>query len=163
MPIPTGVELFYAGIPTNGTNESQRLTVTGTPAGGSLTWTWSGQTTAAIAYNSTAAQFQALAEALSNIDAGEIAASGGPLPGTPIDYTFQNGLGGLNQAAATTADSLTGGSAPASAITTPTPGVRGTYRGASFGTILCDTTNGLFYEQTSKSPATPTWSEVGID
>ena len=162
MPIPNGAEIFFAGVPTNGTNESQRLTVTGTPTGGSLTWTWSGQTTAAIAFNATAAQFQVLAEALSNIDVGEIAASGGPLPGTPIDYTFQNRLGGLNQPAATTTDSLTGGSTPASSISTPTPGVRGTYRGIAFGAILLDTTNGVIYEQTNTSAATPTWSEVAI-
>lgn len=163
MPIPTGAEVFFAGVPVSATNEIQRLTITGTPTSGSLTATWSGQTTAAIAFNSTAAGLQSLLEALSNIDVGEVACSGGPLPGTAIDITFQNGLGGLNQPAITTTDSLGGGSVPASAITTPTPGVRGTYRGAAFGTVCCDTVNGIFYEQTSHSPAAPTWSEVAID
>jgi hypothetical protein len=163
MPIPNGAEIFYAGVPVNGVSEVQRLTITGTPTGGTFTLTWSGQTTAAIAYNATAAVVQAALEALSNIDVGEVACSGGPLPGTAVDITFQNGLGGKNQPAATTTDSLTGGSSPASAITTPTPGVQGTYRGAAFGAILLDTVNGVIYEQTNTSPATPTWSAVEID
>lgn len=163
MPIPTGAEIFYSGVPTNGTNEVQRITVTGTPTGGTFTISWSGQTTAAIAYNATAAAVQSALEALSNIGVGEVAVSGGPLPGAVVNVTFQNGLGGKDQVAMTTTDSFTGGSAPASAVTTPTAGVRGTYRGAAFGAILLDTTNGIIYEQTSTSAATPTWSEVEID
>ena len=163
MPIPNGAELFFDGTPVNGVNEVQRISISGSPAGGTFTVTWSGQTTAAIAFNATAATVQAALEALSNIDVGEVACSGGPFPGTAVDVSFQNALGGLNQPAMTTSDSFTGGSTPASAITTPTPGVRGTYRGTAFGAICCDTSSGIFYEQTSTSAARPTWSEVEID
>lgn len=110
-------------IRTNGTNEVQRITVTGTPTGGTFTATFSGQTTAAIAYNATAAAVQSALEALSNIAVGDVSCSGGPLPGTAVDVTFAGNLGLTNVAAMTTADSFTGGSSPASAVTTPTPGV----------------------------------------
>jgi hypothetical protein len=121
-----------------------------------------GQTTTAIPWNATAAQVQAAIEATSGVAIGEVACSGGPLPGTAVDVTFQNGLGGKNITTMVSTDSLTGGSAPASAVTTPTAGVRGTYRGAVYGSILCDTENGIVYQQTSTSPATPTWSEMSL-
>lgn len=106
-----------------GTNEVQRLTITGTPTGGTFTMSFNGQTTAAIAYNATAAAVQSALEALSNIAAGEVACTGGPLPGSVVDIEFRNGLGKQNVSAMTTTDSLTGGTTPATAITTPTPGV----------------------------------------
>jgi hypothetical protein len=162
MPIPRGDELFFDGVPSNGTDEIQRLTISGTATGGTFTISWSGQTTAAIVYNATAAQVQTALEGLSNIGVGEVACSGGQLPGTAVDIRFQNALGGMNQAAVTTTSSLTG-SGPAIVVSTPTPGVRGTYRGAAFGAICCDTINGIIYEQTSTSASTPTWSEVAID
>jgi hypothetical protein len=110
-------------LSTNGTNEVQRITITGTPTGGSFTITWSGQTTAAIAYNAVAATVQTALENLSNIAVGDVAVSGGPFPGSTMDVTFTGNLGNTNVAAMTTTDSFTGGSSPASAITTPTPGV----------------------------------------
>jgi hypothetical protein len=163
MPIPNGAELFYSGVPVAGQDEIQRLTITGTPTGGTFQLVFSTQTTAAIAFNATAAQVQTALEGLAAIGVGEVACSGGPLPGSTVDIRFQNALGGLNIGVITTVGAFTGGSAPAASISTPTPGVRGTYRGAAFGAILCDTVNGIFYEQTSTSAATPTWSEVEID
>ncbi|MFW3477497.1 hypothetical protein [Streptomyces microflavus] len=59
----TGLFEPYAAV----TNEVQTLTVTGGPTGGTFTITWSGQTTAAIAYNATAAVVQTALEALSNV------------------------------------------------------------------------------------------------
>lgn len=59
------------------TNEKQRVTVTGSPTGGTFTLTYSGQTTAAIAYNASVATVQAALEALSNIAVGDIFVSGG--------------------------------------------------------------------------------------
>lgn len=164
MPIPTGVELFFSGTPVSATNEIQRITITGSPAGGTFTILVEGQTTAAIAFNASAAAVQSAIEATSGVDVGEVACSGGPLPGTAVDVTFQNGLGGQNVNVMTANSAgLTGGSTPTVTITTPTPGVRGTYRGAAYGTVCCDTVNGIFYEQTSHSPPTPTWSEPTID
>ncbi len=112
-----------ATIQVNGTDEVQRITITGTPTGGTFTVTWNAQTTAAIAFNAIASAVQTAIQALSNVGAGNVTCSGGPLPGTPVDVTFTGALGKTNVAAMTTTDSLTGGSTPASAVTTPTAGV----------------------------------------
>lgn len=110
-------------IEVNGTNEVQSLAITGTPTGGTFTATYSGQTTASINHNATAAAVQTALENLSNIAVGDVACTGGPLPGTPVVITFKGNLGLQNVAAITTTDSLSGGTAPASAITTTTAGV----------------------------------------
>ena len=105
-----------------GTNEVQNVAITGTPTGGTFTLTYSGQTTGAIAYNATAATVQAALVALSNIGPGDVAVTGGPLPGTAVDVEFTGALGGTNVAGMTHTDSLTGGTAPAVAVTTTTAG-----------------------------------------
>lgn len=97
--------------------ETQVVTITGTPTGGTFTLTYSGQTTSAIAYNATAATVQAALEALSNIGTGNVAASGGALPGTAVTVKFVGKFYNTNVAAMTASGaSLTGGSAPAVAI-----------------------------------------------
>ncbi|MFB7428788.1 hypothetical protein ACFC0K_36510 [Streptomyces hydrogenans] len=50
--------------------------MTGAPTDGNFTITHSGQTTAAIAYNATAAAVQAALEALSNVNSGDIVVTG---------------------------------------------------------------------------------------
>lgn len=105
-----------------GTPEVQRVTITGTPTGGTFTLTFGGQTTGPIAYNATAATVQAALEALSNVDPGDIVATGGPLPGTAVTLTFGGRLVG-DQAQLTATGSLTGGTTPAVTVTTITPGV----------------------------------------
>lgn len=104
------------------TDEVQRITITGTPTGGSFTVTYAGQTTAAIAYNATAANVKSALEALSNIGVGDVLCTGGPFPGTPVDVTFSGALSGANIAQMTATSSLTGGSSPAVAVTTITEG-----------------------------------------
>src|SRR5215207_7777373 len=96
-------------LSTNGTDEVQTLSTTGTVTAGTFTITWSGQTTAAIAWNATAAAVQAALEALSNIAVGDVVAAGGPLPGTPVVLTFMGNLGLQNITPITTTDTLTGG------------------------------------------------------
>lgn len=108
-----------------GTNEVQELAITGSPTGGTFTLTYGAETTAAIAYNATAAQVQAALEALPGLLPGDVVCAGGPLPGTPVTITFQGRLAATNVAAITTTDSLTGGTTPASAITTTTAGAAG--------------------------------------
>ena len=103
-----------------GTNEVQRISVTGSPSSGGSTLTYSGQTTASIAYNSTAANVKSKLVALSNIGPADIIASGGPLPATPIDIEFVGNLGGQNVAQMTVTDSITGGDMT---VTTTTAGV----------------------------------------
>lgn len=124
-----------------GTNEAQTVTVTGTPTGGTFTLTYSGQTTAAIAYNANAAAVQAALIALSNIDTGEVVVTGGPGPGTPWVVTFGGDLQGTNVAQMTADDALlTGGSSPEVAVTTSTPGVSGATdgRGTAVGFLFED-------------------------
>jgi len=118
---------YAAGVPgASGTNEVQTITITGTPTGGTFTLTYDGQTTAAIAYNAAAAAVQSALEALSNIDSGDVACAGGPLPGSAVTVTFQNSLGGQNVDLLTAnGAALTGGTAPAVAVAETTPGTVG--------------------------------------
>jgi hypothetical protein len=108
-----------------GTNEVQRITITGTPTGGTFTITWNGFTTAAIPHNATAAQVLSALLALPPFVYGDLDVTGGAGPGTPWDVEFKGRYSGMNVAQITTTDSLTGGSTPASAVTTTTPGVAG--------------------------------------
>lgn len=101
------------------TNEVQSLVATGGTAG-DFTLTFIGQTTAAIAYNATAAAVQAALEALPNVNPGDIVAAGGPLPTTPVTLTFGGQYAGQDVPALVVVDNITDGTAT---ITTPTPGV----------------------------------------
>jgi hypothetical protein len=120
---PTKVKAF-ANAGTN-TDEIQTLTITGTPTGGTFTLTFGGQTTAAIAYNATAAQAAAALQLLTSIGSGNLTGAGGGLPGTPVTVTFVNELANAAQAAITHTDSFTGGTTPALAVTRSTPGTTG--------------------------------------
>jgi len=119
--VESGV-LLASAIALGGANEQQTVTITGTPTGGNFTLTLNGATTANIAYNAAASAVQSALEALPNIGVGNVAVTGGALPGTPVVVTFQNQLGrqNINQMTASGAG-LTGGT-PAIAVTTTTPG-----------------------------------------
>lgn len=125
--IPSSGKITVAAV--TGTNEVQRITVTGTPTGGLTTATITTPDAAtgaiAIPYNATAAQVQVLVNALTNVHLGDIVVSGGPFPGTAIDFTFVNDLSATDITSMTLVDAYTGGSSPAAALTTPTAGVRG--------------------------------------
>jgi len=98
-------------------NEKQTVTITGTPTGGTFTLTYSGQTTAGIAYNANAATVQAALEALSNIGVGDVTVTGGPGPGTPWVVEFTGTLALTNVALMTASGAgLTGGISPAVAV-----------------------------------------------
>lgn len=109
--------------PYNATDEVQTVTITGSPTGGTFTLTFDGQTTAGIAYNAAAAAVQSALEALSNIGVGDVSVAGGPGPGTAWTVTFTGQYAGTDVAVMTTSGAgLTGGSSPASAVTTSTAG-----------------------------------------
>lgn len=112
----TGLYGPYSGT----TDEVQTVTITGAPTGGTFTLTFSGQTTAAIAYNATAATVQAALAALSNIGAGNVVVTGNA--GGPWTVDFVGTLANTDVAQMTHTDSLTGGSSPAVAIATTTAG-----------------------------------------
>jgi hypothetical protein len=106
-----------------GTNEVQTVTITGDPTGGTFTLTFSGQTTAAIAHNATAAAVQAALEGLSNVEPGDVTVSGSA--GGPYTVTFaETGqYAGTNVSQMTASGaSLTGGTTPSVGVATTTPG-----------------------------------------
>lgn len=105
-----------------GANEVQTVTITGTPTGGTFTLTYDGATTAAIAYNANAAAVASAVAALPNVGSGNVAGAGGALPGTPVTLTFQGSLAKRNVSQMTAAAAFTGGTTPAIAVTTTTPG-----------------------------------------
>lgn len=115
----------YAGtgvIADGKTAEVQLLTITGTPTGGTFTLTLQGQTTAAIAYNATAATVATALNALNGVNVTVTGSAGGP-----YTVTFKEPIGNTAQMTAT--GSFTGGSSPAITPTTPT-------QGAGSGTLV---------------------------
>jgi hypothetical protein len=118
-----GTGPYAVALSSGGTNEVQTATITGVPTGGTFTLTYAGQTTGTIAYNATAAVVQTALEALSNIGVGDVAVTGGPGPATPYTITFTGALAKKDVAVMTATGSFTGGTTPAIAIATPTPGV----------------------------------------
>lgn len=95
-----------------GTNEVQSITVDAT--GGTFTVTYSGQTTAALDWNITAAALQTALAGLSSVGEGHVVVTGGPGATAPLVCTFQGALGSTDLGAMTTgAGSLTGGAGTA--------------------------------------------------
>lgn len=101
----------------------QVITITGTPAGGSVVTDFDGQPLT-IPYNASAVTLLGLLEALSNIAPGDVTVTGGPLPGTPLVVTFLSTSAWGNDDVpliTVTTNSLTGGSSPTMTITPQTP------------------------------------------
>lgn len=98
-------------------NEVQTINL-GAATAGTITVGVEGETSAAIAFNATAAAVQAVVDALSNVDPGDIVVTGGPLPGT-LTFTFAKRYAGLNVAqVAVTPTALTGGVVTVATATT---------------------------------------------
>lgn len=99
----------YAGSPS----EVQTIAIDAT--GGTFTASFDGSTTAAVAWNATAATFQAALEALTNLNPGDVAVT--KLSNT-FTVTFTGQFTGDNVPAMTTnAASLTGGAGTATVVT----------------------------------------------
>ena len=122
---PNIMQFLIGGAVILTPSEVQSLAITGVPTGGTFTLTFSGQTTASIAFNATASAVQSALEALSNIAPGDVVCTGGPLPGTPVVITFAGAYAGSDVPAMTVTGSFTGGTTPAAAITTTTAGGSG--------------------------------------
>ena len=115
--------VFNQTVPAAGPDEVQTVTVTGTPTGGTYTLTFSGETTAGIAFDATASVVQDALEALSNIAPGDVVCAGGPHPDTAITVTFGGAYDAMDVPQMTaSAVGLTGGTTPAVTVTTTTPG-----------------------------------------
>lgn len=115
---------LYAGtniVADGATSEVQSVTVTGAPTGGTFTLTYSGLTTAGIAYNATASTVQTALAGLSSVGSGNVAVTGSA--GGPYTVTFKNDLSGLDVSAITASGaSLTGGTSPSVAVANVTTG-----------------------------------------
>ena len=112
----SGLYAPYAGP----TSEVPTVTISGSPTGGTFTLTFSGQTTAAIAYNASAATVRAALEGLSNVAPGDVVVTGNA--GGPYTVVFAGAYLSDDVAQMTATGSLTGGSSPAVAVTTSTAG-----------------------------------------
>lgn len=114
----------------DGTNQVWTLNTAAATAG-TFTLTVSGQTTAPIAFNATAAQIDAALEALSTVGAGGVVCTGGPINTTNVVITFTNQMGGQVVALTGTFTGLTG---TPYTLTNTTPGVAPTITNPDFTT-----------------------------
>lgn len=116
-----------------GTDEVQTVTISGAPTAGTFTLSYGGQTTAALEFNSTAAEVQTALGALSTIGAANISvtstnAGGGTAAGGPYVVTFIGSLGDSSTITAITGtSSLTGGTSPTVTAAVTTAGAGPTY------------------------------------
>lgn len=156
-----------AGAPSNGTTEVQTLTIGGTPTAGSMTFTYGGQTSAAVTWTSTdatlVANIDAALEALDSIGVGGITAAAGTVSsgiGT-ITLTFAGQHVKKAQTELIVANSSLTGTAPTAVITRTTTGVTATGRGAVLGGKLINTLNGVEYANKGTGAA-PDWRTSGV-
>lgn len=146
------------GSPTD-VNEVQVITLVGGPTGGTFTLTFSGQTTAGIAYNASAGTVQTALEALSNIAPGDVAITGSA--GGPYTCTFGGVYAGVDVSQMTgSGASLTGGTVTVATTQDSVAGINevervkitGTATGGTFKLIFNGETTGTIAY--NASPAT---------
>jgi hypothetical protein len=118
-----------SGLFEAGTAEVQTVTVTGAPTGGTFTLSYEGNTTAAIPFNADAATVQAAINALPTSPGLPVTVTGAA--GGPYTVTFQADDGNVDQMTAD-GSGLTGGTTPAVAVATTTPGVAPTFGAGSW-------------------------------
>lgn len=101
--------------PSARVNEKDSLAITGgTPASGSFKIAFTApftETSGTVAYNATAANVVTALEAMSNIRKGDVAATGGPLPGTPVVIEFKGSYAGTPISLSVTNSTLSAGTA----------------------------------------------------
>ena len=137
-------EISMQNIPFNSV---QSLTITGSPTGGTFTLTFGAHTTTTLNYNATATQVLNALQALSSIGTGNVAVTGGALPGTAITITFQGTMANTAESTITIGtNSLTGG-------TTPAPHVASTQTGGPVATVCIRKDGGTWTQVTSGAPA----------
>ena len=150
--------LRSAGAPVAGTSAVESVSLTGAPTGGTFTLSYAGAVTTPLAFSAAASDVLAALVALPTIGAGNVTTSGGPEPGAAISVTFAGTLAVKNVALlGANGALLTGGTTPAVVIAYTTTGVDATFRGASRGQLLQDTTNATLFENTGV-PGAPIWT-----
>lgn len=140
---PDDITDIIKGADATPTNEVQSLAITGTPSAGTFKLAFKGVITGTIAYNASAAAVQLALSTLTSIGFGNVACTGGPLPGTPVVITFQGNLAGTAVPLITVSTpALTGGTTPVAAVTRTTPGT-GPYDPVGLWFPLGATKNGI--------------------
>ena len=107
-----------APVTTGATAKVQTVTITGSPTGGTQTWTHALFGSVAFAYNAATAL---VATTLSNLVGGTVTVTG--TAGSSYIVTFPSSCG--NVATMQVAAAFTGGTTPTIAVATTTPGVNG--------------------------------------
>jgi hypothetical protein len=156
----------YAGVPSNGTSEVQTLTIQTSTSGGTFKiQVTGGRKTGAITWSATdatmVANVDAALELLPEIGTSGVTTAAGTLSsgiGT-ITLTFTGKNAKRDMALLVVTDNaITGGAAPAIAVTTP--GVEATFRTAATGTLLVNSTTPDLYINDSVTSGSPTWTKV---
>lgn len=154
------------GTVTAGTDEIQRLTIGGTPTGGTFILRFEGNNTSAITWSATnatlLANIQAALDAHPSLGTnGCVAAAASLVAGIgTINLTFGAARAKENVEAMTVFKNSLTGSSPTLAITTPTPGVNASGRYAQPKEMGVDSA-GVVYVNTATSGPTATWTVVG--
>jgi hypothetical protein len=161
----TGTPYQNAGAPVNGTNEVQRMTIGGTPTGGTFKLAFNGLTTAAITWSATnntlLTNIKNALEALGNIDTVTVAEATITSGIGTIDITFSGvNVAKMAQNLITVPYNDLTGTAPTVAIAEQTAGVTATQRDAAPGALLIDVTNGALYQNVSVTPEAPDWNLI---
>jgi hypothetical protein len=87
MPAKISDVIALAAVATP-VSDVQTISEAGPPTSGNFTVTLDQVVSGNIAYNATAAAVQTVLQAMSNVGAGNVTCTGGPLPGTPVVCTF---------------------------------------------------------------------------
>src|ERR1044071_1535922 len=156
-----------SSAPTNGTNEVQLLTIGGTPTSGGWKFSFEGcLSLTAITWSSNnttlLANIQAALDAHPSLGTNGCVAAAASLTagiGT-INLTFGAARAKENVEQMTVFKNSLTGSAPTLAISTVTPGVNATGRGAALGDTGVDDA-GVVYVNTATSGPVATWTAVG--
>lgn len=149
-----------------GTDEIQRLTIGGTPTGGTFILRFESVNTSAITWSATnvtlLANIQAALDAHPSLGTNGCVATAASLTagiGT-INLTFGAIRAKENVETMTVFKNSLTGSAPTLAITTVTPGVNASGRYAALGDVGVDAA-GVVYVNTATSGPIATWTHVG--
>lgn len=154
-----------AGAPVNGTDEVQRMTIGGTPTGGTFRLTFDGFATGNITWSNVNAtllsNIETALEALPNIDGVTVAAVSLTAGIGTLDITFSGAnVAKRAQNTITVSNNSLTGTSPTVAVAEQTPGVTATALGAAPSALLVDVTNKKLYVNTGTAAA-PTWTVAG--
>lgn len=158
---------FTRGTPTDGTNEVQTLTFSGSIDGGTFKLSFRGRATASITWSATnstlASNTQTALRALSTIDGANVTVAVGTMTsgiGT-LTATFNGSLAKASLPTMHVAQNALTGSGALVAVSETTPGVDATKRSADQGDLLYDMTNGGLYMNTG-GPGVAQWTAVPV-